>query len=77
MTKEQKDAARRAHDLRILSPYLMGRALRRWYARKLIEHYLVSAASELRKSQEHQEAADYFCEMATAAQIELISLGEE
>jgi hypothetical protein len=59
-----KDAAR---DLARLSPYMLGKALRRWYLRKLIDHHLNAARSEILSAHNHNAAARHFVTLATAA----------
>lgn len=75
MTEQQQDhrgeAAAAAREISLLSPFIFGRTLRRWYLRKLIGHHVQSALSELRSAQAHQEAALYLLTLATAARGQL------
>lgn len=50
------------------------RTLRRWYLCKRIKHFLLSAVTESRLSQQHNETARYFLALATAARDELENL---
>lgn len=71
MTEQQQDhraeAAAAAREISLLAPFIFGRTLRRWYLRKLIDHHIKSALSELRTAEAHQETARYFLGLATAA----------
>lgn len=69
-----KDAAR---DLSRLSPYVLGKTLRRWYLRKLIDHHLNSARSEIESARNHNAAAAHFVTLATAARGQLEDLEGE
>jgi hypothetical protein len=65
---EAKDAAR---EISMLSPYVIGRTLRRWYLRRLHDHHLKSAYAEIALARQHYEAAQYLLGLATAARAML------
>lgn len=71
MTEQQQDrqgeAAAADREISMLSRYIFGRTLRRWYLRRLIERHIKAALSELRTAEAHQETARYFIGLATAA----------
>lgn len=67
----KKRAAQAAREIRLLSPYTMGRALRFWYLRKLYAHHVASAEYQFALAQEHAANAEYWAAMAgvTAAAL--------
>lgn len=76
--QDQGEAQAAAREISLLSPYLLGTALRRWYLRKLIQHHIKSAAAEVKLAAQHNEAARYLLTLATAArgQLEDMEAGE-
>lgn len=73
-TNQQEAAAK---EIRLLSPYVVGTALRRWYLRKLIAHHMHSAHSELESANQHYETAAYFLHLANASRVELDRMGDK
>jgi hypothetical protein len=68
MTKYEEDqGAAEAREISMLSPYVIGKTLRRWYLRKLIDHHVKSAQAEVKLAQQHNDSARYLLTLATAA----------
>jgi hypothetical protein len=55
----------------IFSFSAIGHALRCWYLRTLLDHYLASAESEAYAARQHVQTVEYFREMVRAIQEEL------
>jgi hypothetical protein len=70
-TTDYQDAKTAARELSMLSPYVIGRTLRRWYLRRLIDHHMKSAHAEFILARQHTEAAQYLVGLATAARAML------
>lgn len=77
MTQEEDQRATAAREISMLSPYMLGLALRRWYLRKLIDHHVKSAQAEVKLAEQHNETARYFLTLATAARGALEDLGDK
>ncbi|MFL6141708.1 MAG: hypothetical protein ACJ72N_07535 [Labedaea sp.] len=58
----------------IFSIPALGHALRCWYLRTLLDHYLASAESEAYSARRHMQTVEYFRQMARAVQDELDAL---
>lgn len=69
----KKTVTETARDIRRLSPYMLGRTLRRWYLRKLYEHHVASARYQYAMARHHTENATYYVTLATLAKAELMS----
>jgi hypothetical protein len=70
-TDYKGDAKEAAREISMLSPYVLGRTLRRWYLRRLYDHHLKCADAELALSRQHNETAQYFVGLATAVRATL------
>lgn len=70
----KRQAAHSARELLMIRPYLMGRCLRRWYLRKLLDHYEISARIEDHFAQQHTECAKHFRSLALGVESELEAL---
>lgn len=72
----KRKAAETAREIRLLSPYMIGRCLRRWYLRKLVAHYEISAKIEHYFAADHTATAEHFTRLADAAISELAALDD-
>jgi hypothetical protein len=73
-TDYKGDAKKAAREISMLSPYVFGRTLRRWYLRRLHDHHLKSAYAEITLARQHHEAAQYLLGLATTARAMLEEL---
>jgi hypothetical protein len=75
--QNRRDATKSAREISLLSRYVFGRNLRRWYLRKLIDHHLMSARAEVELARQHNETAQYFFALATQTRGALEDMEDE
>jgi hypothetical protein len=73
-TDYKGDTKEAAREISMLSPYVFGRTLRRWYLRRLHDHHLKCAHAEIALAHQHNETAQYLLGLATAARAMLEEL---